>query len=149
MSARPTGDTHIIQGKPSGRGCACGIVVALCAALLVGAVLVVGVVGIMGAMRMKTLHDGATLPPPDEWESLQEGWGEASGGEQGSWGELRLIRDSHVYAAPDASSASLRAMKPGDEIAYYGFDDSFGFYSVRHGDQVGYLPLMDAEISFD
>ena len=65
-----------------------------------------------------------------------------------SWGEIRLVSDpTNVYSSNSTATSVTETRERHSKIAYYGFDDTGGFYKVKTtagGD--GYVLLSEAEM---
>jgi len=117
----------------------------------VGCLLLLCCAGVIAAIPTVILpaFGGATYlgaASSDDWENTD--WTEW---ETTSWGKIKITTGSaNVYDANNSGATVLETKNQGDQIDYYGFDDTFEFYKVKAtGGKDGYVKLLEAEIAFE
>ena len=117
----------------------------------VGCLLLLCCIGIIAAIPtviLPAVGAGSYLgaSSADDWENTD--WTEW---ETSSWGKIKITNGSaSVYNANNTSATVLETKNQGDQLEYYGFDDTFEFYKVKTaGGEDGYVKLLEAEIAFE
>ena len=108
----------------------------------------IGIIAAIPTVILPAIGAGSYLgaASADDWENTD--WTEW---ETTSWGKIKITNGSaSVYDANSTSAGVLETKNQGDQLDYYGFDDTFEFYKVKTGGgKDGYIKLLEAEIAFE